>query len=89
MPDLAAVAVLLDDGETFLDRCLRVDPVQVVESDAVGAKSTKALLDFELEGSPDDRDRRPRSPPFVATTQGSGIRGERRTDRGLAFSTGI
>src|SRR5207237_3129264 len=49
VPDLAAVAVLLDGGETLFERCLRVDPVEVVESDAVSAKSTKAAIDCGVE----------------------------------------
>jgi len=47
--DPAAVAVLLDGGETLFQRCRRVDPMEVVERDAVGAQSTKALLDFGVE----------------------------------------
>ena len=71
VPDLAAVTILLDGGEAFLNRCLRVDPVQVVESDAVGAQAAEALLDFgaEILGRPRPA---PPAPPFVATMQLSG-----------------
>src|SRR5438270_3888659 len=46
MTDLAAVPILLDRAEALLERGLRVDAVQVIESDAVGSQPAKALLDF-------------------------------------------
>src|SRR5439155_4506264 len=46
VPDLPAVPVLLDGVEALLERRLRVDPVQVVEGDAVRPQAAKALLDL-------------------------------------------
>ena len=87
MPDLATVTVLLDDGETLLDGCLRVDPVQVVETDAVGAKSTKALLDLSLKDLRATATGAAEAPLgcYNATVRNGS---KRRTDRGLAFSAG-
>src|SRR6266566_3748940 len=89
VPDLAAVAVLIDGGETLFERCLRVDPVQVVERDAVGAQPAKALLDLGVEDV--------RTPATGAAASAAlrrydatlGLSGERRTDRLLALPTGV
>src|SRR5436190_9208736 len=44
--DLALVAVILDDGQAFLDRSVRVDAMQVIEVDGGGLQLTKALLEL-------------------------------------------
>src|SRR6202048_662918 len=49
VPDLALVLVLLDRRKALLQRCLRVDAVQVVESDPVGPQAAKALLDLAMQ----------------------------------------
>ena len=87
--DFSAVAVLLDGGETLLDRCLRVDPMQVVESDAVGAEATKAFVDFSFEVFRTAAAGAAR-PAFCGDDTGVWIGSERRpADRGLAFAAGI
>jgi hypothetical protein len=45
MPDLAAVPVFLNRAEAFLEACLRIDSVQVVERNGVRLQPAKALLD--------------------------------------------
>ena len=88
MSYLAAVAVLLDGGETLFQRCLRVDAVQVVESDAVGAESTKALLDLGVQDL-----RTSAAGAAASALRGHdatfGIGRDRRTDGLLAFPAGV
>ena len=47
--DRAAVDVALDRTQALLERRLRVDAVQVVEADRVGAQRAQALLDLPRE----------------------------------------
>src|SRR5439155_1880003 len=89
VPDLAAVAALLDGGETLFERCLRVDPVQVVESDAVGAQSTKALLDFGEEDLRTSATAAATTPALRGHDATVGIGRESRTDRLLALPAGV
>ena len=46
VPDLPAAAVLVDHAQAVLEWRLRVDPVEVVELDAVGPQPAEALLDL-------------------------------------------
>src|SRR4051794_39445316 len=49
LPDLPRLAVLRDRPEALLQRCLRIDAVQVVEVDDVGPQALEALLDLFTE----------------------------------------
>jgi len=49
VPDLAAILVLLDRLKALLERNIRVDAVQVVEGDAVGAQRPEAVLDLRSQ----------------------------------------
>ena len=49
MLDLASVLILLDRAEALLERSLRVDPVEVIEIDAVSSQPAKALFDLRAQ----------------------------------------
>src|SRR5260370_37972521 len=49
VPDLALVPVLLDRAEALFERRLRIDPMQVVEIDALWVQPATALLDFRRQ----------------------------------------
>ena len=46
MPDLPVVLVLLDGTEALLERCFRIDAVQVVETDPVRPQPSEAPFDL-------------------------------------------
>src|SRR4051794_23609069 len=88
VPDSAAVAIFLDGREAFLKRCLRIDPVQIIESNGLGAQAAEAFLDLGAEIL--------RTSTTGAT--GAALRGDdvavtegrkRRSDRRLALPTRI
>src|SRR5205085_5359787 len=87
VPDLPAVAVLLDRAQALLERCLRVDPVQVVERDAVRPETAQAFLDLSPEhlGTPF-----PWAEPALRRYDAP-LRDGRKcsTDRLLALSSGV
>src|SRR4051812_11125681 len=88
MPDLAVLAVFFDGGEARFDWRLRVDPVQIVESYAAGAKSPKTFFDFSSKvlGATATWASR----PALGGHEGSPeIWGERCADRSLAFAARI
>ena len=46
---LPLVLILLEGGEALLERRLRIDPVQVIERDAVGPQPAQAFVDLSPE----------------------------------------
>ncbi len=86
--NLAAVAVLLDRRETVLERGLRVDPVQVVQSYALGPQPAKAVLDL---GAEDLRPPTSRSPAPALGGHNAAVRDrlERKPDRFFALATRV
>jgi hypothetical protein len=82
-----SIPVLLDRREALLERRLGVDPVQVVERDAVRPQAAKALLDLGVEHL-----RPPFARPEAAFRCDDAIlrdRRQRSTDRLLALAPGV
>lgn len=87
MADRATVDVRLDRAEALFQRRFRVDPVQVVEPDRLGAQRAQALLDLRPEHL------RPALARAVAAFGGDehvlGDTLERLADRALALAAGV